>query len=55
MKKFAIVRHLFSHNFRNASKGLYRVLALMAQTYTESLLNDRSVSDGRYLYKVTHK
>ena len=53
MKKFAIVHHLFPYNLINASKSLYWVLTLMAQTYTESLLNDESAPDGRYLYGVT--
>jgi len=54
MKKFAIVHHLFPYNLRNASKSLYRVLTLTAQTYTEPLLNDGSVPDGRSysLYRV---
>ena len=30
-------------------------LTLTVQTYTESLLNDRSTPDGRYLYRVTPK
>ena len=30
----------------NNSDSLYRVLTLMAQTYTESLLNDESTFDG---------
>jgi len=35
------------------SNNLYRVFTLIAQTYTESFLNDKSASDGRYLYGVT--
>jgi len=31
------------------SDTLYRVITLIAQIYTESFLNDKSASDGRYL------
>jgi len=43
MKKFAIVHHLFSYNLINASKRLYRVLTMMAQTYTESVQNNEAL------------
>ena len=53
MKKFVVVHHLFPYDLRNASKSLYRVVALTTQTYTESLLNDESAPDSRYIYEVT--
>jgi len=42
------------HNLTFTSfKSIYRVLTLMAHTYTELLLNDGSAPDGRYLCRVT--
>jgi len=53
MKKFTVAHNLFPYNLKNALNNLYQVLTLMAQTYTESLLNDGSAPDGHYLYRVT--
>ena len=53
MKKFTVAHNLFPYNLKNALNNLYQVLTLMAQTYTESLLNDGSALDGHYLYRVT--
>ena len=55
MKKFTTVHHLFPYDLQNASKSQYHVLTLMAQTYTESLLDDGRAPDGHYLYRVTPK
>jgi len=37
------------------SDSLYRIFILTTQTYTETLLNDRSTPDDRYLYGAIPK
>jgi len=49
------MHHLLPYNLKNASKSVYWILILTAQTYTtQSLLNDESAHDDHSysLYRV---